>query len=370
MAHSLSPGQVLAGRYEVTRYHLEGSMQEVYLCIDRMLGREVALKTPLDGIRDKRFRRGAEMGARVNHPNVAATFDYFEEAGKTCLVEEFIHGLDLGRRLKTEYRYLDPALAAHVIHHISRGLQEAHRVGICHRDLKPSNVMTSRDRGMTSIKLTDFGIAKLAEHELEAEIAEFGKDESTLTSSATLLGAVPYMAPECWDDWKSAGQPMDIWALGCIAYHLLTGAPPFGAGHAAIANVTRFQSGVFHLSKPKWFGTHPSTATLEDELWHFITSCIQANPATRIDAEAATRLCDAMCYSDTERHEGIISRYPHVYANGSRGDCGFIASDNSSFFFHKSEFFGDDAPVQGQRVLFSSYPGAPSPRVCPILLLR
>lgn len=370
MPRILNPGTRLIGRYEVLAFHAEGGMQEVYLCRDLVLGREVALKTPKQGVKDRRFRRGAEMGARVNHPNIAATFDYYEDDALTFLVEEFIPGVDLGRRLQEQFEYLDPSLAAHAIHHIARGLEEAHKVGICHRDLKPSNVMTSADLGLASIKLTDFGIAKLAENELEAEIEEFNKDESTLTSSGTLLGAVPYMAPECWDDWKAAGQPMDIWALGCVAYHLLAGFAPFGTGRQAIANVVKFQGGRFDLKKPAWFGRHKNTETLEDELWSLIEACIKSDPADRIDAEEVVRRCDAMCYADAPRIAGNIATYPLIYQNGGRGDCGFIFSDGEEFFFHLSEFFGDGKPSQGQRVSYSLYPGVPKPRVCPVLLLK
>lgn len=230
---------VVAGRYRIESFHLEGGMQEVYRCFDLALGRVVALKTPREGIVDKRFSRGAQMGARVVHPNVAATLDYVEEGSNRCLVEEFIEGVDLGRRLASDFIFLDPSLTAWVVHNIAKGLQAAHRVGICHRDLKPSNIMTSADGRMDVVKLTDFGIAKLAEKELEAEIEKFELDENTLTSSSTLLGAVPYLAPECWNDWASAEQPADIWAFGAITCHLLLGKPPFGVGKGAIMKMAQ-----------------------------------------------------------------------------------------------------------------------------------
>lgn len=183
MSNVFSRGQVLAGRYEILKYHAAGGMQEVYVAQDLALGREVAIKTPKSGVVDRRFRRGAEMGARVVHPNVAATFDYFEDENVTFLVEEFVQGRDLAKMLDDEFYYLDPSLAAHILHHMAKALNEAHRVGICHRDLKPSNIMTSGDPGVTTLKLTDFGIAKLAESEIEAEMNLFDEDESTLTSS-------------------------------------------------------------------------------------------------------------------------------------------------------------------------------------------
>lgn len=367
-----SPGIVLIDRYQIERFHAAGGMQEVYLCHDLTLNRHVALKTPKDGVKDRRFRRGAEMGARVVHTNVAATFDYYEDDGLTFLVEEFISGYDLGQRLSNEFLFLDPALAAHVIHHIARAIHEAHRVGICHRDLKPSNIMISDDPSLSTIKLTDFGIAKLAEAEIAEEMALFDKDESTLTSSNTLLGAVPYMAPECWDDWKAAGQSMDIWALGCIGYQLLVGDPPFGYGRLAIRNVAMLSVNGIQLNKPSWFGRNKTTETLELDLWKIIESCIQYDPNKRPSAREIVRACDDLLYAVARRRTGVIQRYRVPYLNGGVGSFGFIDDDVTaeSFFFHESVYLGPSKIAAGIPVSFSVYPGNPSPRAVPVLELR
>lgn len=366
-------GEVIAGRYRVDAFHLEGGMQEVYRCCDLALERVVALKTPREGVVDKRFGRGAQMGARVVHPNVAATLDYVEEDSNRCLVEEFIEGKDLGRRLASDFIFLDPSLSAWVIHNIAKGLQAAHRVGICHRDLKPSNIMTSTNGHMDIIKLTDFGIAKLAEKELEAEIEKFEQDENTLTSSSTLLGAVPYLAPECWSDWSSAGQPADIWALGAIACHLLLGKPPFGAGKGAIMKMAQAQlAGKVELSQPEWFGKHPETALLEQELWVLVQSCLQINPALRPNADEVVQRCEALCYSMAPRKTGVIETYPITYSSGGKANAGFIAiDDDGSAFFHLSDFFSPGVkPQVGQRVNFGIAAGTPKERCSPVLLLQ
>ncbi len=366
-----SPGEILIGRYRILGFHAEGGMQEVYLCHDASLDRFAVLKTPKHGVRDRRFRRGAEMSARVNHPNVAATFDYFQDnEDLTFLVEEFVPGKDLGERLRGEFTYLDPFLTAHVVHHIARALREAHRVGICHRDLKPSNVMTSSDFGLAVVKLTDFGIAKLAESEIEAEMEDFHNDESTLTSSNTLLGAVPYMAPECWDDWRGAGQPMDIWALGCVAYHLLTGAPPFGNGRVAIRNVALYQQNQVPPAPPGWFGQHKSTRNIEESLWEIILMCLRVDPTSRPTAEVVLGLCERLCYATGGRESGVVTVFPHLYENGGRANAGWIQNEADRLFFHGSEFFGAPRPVVGQRVSYAIYPGYPFPRISPVLCLR
>ncbi len=69
------------------------------------------------------------MSARVNHPNIAATFDYCDEGGLTFLIEEFVDGADLGYRLANDFWFMDPALGAHVVHHVARAIHEAHRRG-------------------------------------------------------------------------------------------------------------------------------------------------------------------------------------------------------------------------------------------------
>lgn len=369
----LMAGEVIAGRYRVAAFHLEGGMQEVYRCFDLSLERVVALKTPREGVVDKRFSRGAQMGARVVHPNVAATFDYVEEGANRYLVEEFIEGKDLGRRLSSDFVFLDPSLTAWVVHNIAKGLQAAHRVGICHRDLKPSNIMTSADGHMDIIKLTDFGIAKLAEKELEAEIERFEQDSNTLTSSSTLLGAVPYLAPECWSDWSSTGQPADIWALGAIACHLLLGKPPFGGGKGAIMKMAQARvAGEVKVSPPEWFCKHPETAQLEQELWALVQSCLQIDPALRPKANEAVQTCEALCYSATPRKTGVITDYPMTYPNGSKAAAGFIAVDGGgSAFFHVSNFFSAGVkPQVGQRVNFGTAKGEPKDRCSPVLLLQ
>ena len=372
MSNLISNGDILIGRYVIEQYLTSGGMQDVYVCHDRALGRRVVVKTPKGGVSDRRFRRGAEMGARISHHNVAATFDYFEDERRTYMVEEFIDGLDLGRRLAGEFYHLDPSLAAHVIHNIARALSEAHRAGICHRDLKPGNVMTSSDPGLRFIKLTDFGIAKLAENEMAVEMQLFEKDEATLTTSNTLLGAVPYMAPECWADWRGAGQPIDIWALGCIAYQLVTGETPFGVGRGAIAKVVRAeQMGQVELIYPVAFGQHKTTEALEADLWSFITSCIQVDPRSRPNAQEVLRMCGSWCYSTASRRTGVIESYAIPYPAGGRSKSGYITDSDGQgrWFFHVSEFFGGK-PEVGHKVNFSLYPGHPRQRAAPVLKVR
>lgn len=370
---SLQPGTTLINRYRIERYINAGGMQEVYECTDLKLNRKAVAKTPKGGVIDKRFRRGAEMSAQINHHNVATTFDYFESPAVTFMIEEFVDGIDLSQRLTNQFTHLDPSLAAHLVHNIARALHQAHAKNICHRDLKPSNIMTSQDLAMHSVKLTDFGIAKLAENEIDAEMREFARDESTLTNSNTLLGAVPYMAPECWSDWRAAGLAMDIWALGCIAYQLVTGTLPFGSGRPAIMALARLEiDGNVKLAYPKFFGKSAANSAIEKDIWQLIVDCIQVDPAARPTALDIVTRCGSWCYAIGPRRAGTITSYGTRYASGAKSKTGYITDSSSplQYFYHLSEYYGHGIPTIGERVCLSVYPGQPHDRASPVLPLK
>ena len=189
----LKTGQLIADRYHIVCPIGEGGMQEVYKANDNTFDRIVALKTPKNPSAKKRFKRSAILSARVNHPNVAKTLDFFEISDREFLIEEFVEGCDL-RAFADQFARVDPFLAAHFLHHIIKGVAASHHAGVFHRDLKPSNILVSSQPWPEKTKVTDFGIAKMAEEEI-AELIELGIDKS-ITTSATLVGALPYMAPE------------------------------------------------------------------------------------------------------------------------------------------------------------------------------
>jgi len=105
----------------IVGYIGEGGMQEVYHAKDLLLGRSVALKAPKYPSAKKRFQRSAIMSARVNHPNIAKTLDYFDTRARPYLIEELIDGKDLGKILADVFPFVDPYLAAMVFHHLATG---------------------------------------------------------------------------------------------------------------------------------------------------------------------------------------------------------------------------------------------------------
>lgn len=349
-------GEELLGRYKVLNYVDEGGMQQVYLAHDRSLNRNVALKVPKSVSAEKRFARSARVSAKVLHANVAATLDYFETGSRSYLIEEFITGETLSRRLERDFAYLDPHLAAHVFHHLAKGLAASHHAGVFHRDLKPSNIMVSTDPSLRQVKITDFGIAKMAEE----EIADAFKDHASTTGSSTVMGALPYMAPEMMTDQHGATLPADIWALGAILYHLLTGDLPFGKGLPALPRILEATI----PQKPLLLTLKNQFSPLTDDLWNIICVCLKKSPAERPTADQLVELCAALCYSDAPRSVGSIDEWLY-------NSYGYIEDDDSHrVFFHGASYYALVKPDVGRRVSFAHFPGAPKPRAFPVLPLR
>jgi serine/threonine-protein kinase len=333
-------------------------MQQVYLAQDMIFGRKVALKVPKNASAEKRFERSARVSARVVHANVAATLDYFDFKSKSYLIEELIDGQTLWERLEKEFQMLDPHLAAHIIHHLAKAVAASHHAGVFHRDLKPSNIMVSRDPGLTSVKITDFGIAKMAQE----EIADAFKDKESTTGSQTVMGALPYMAPEMILDQKAANCPSDIWALGAILYQLISGALPFGRGLGAVPAIVAAQL----PPRPLFFDTKQQFRPLTDNLWSIVIACLQKDPVKRPTANQLVKLCATLCYSNAQRRTGVIRDFGGV----RRGKWGFIDVDGGgTIFYHRDSFYGD-ALQAGIKVNFADFPGVPKARAFPILPLK
>jgi serine/threonine-protein kinase len=228
---ALEPGQVLAQRYRVQRMLGKGGMGAVYLADDEVLGELVALKVISSAFAANeaemvaRFRREAAAARKVSSPSVIRIHDLGEaRPGLLYLSMEYFQGRTLSEVIAQ--RGLVPLKDVQdLLTQISTGLDAAHHAGVVHRDLKPGNVLVG-ERG--AVKIIDFGLATTA----------MGQG---LTATGAMLGTPHYMAPE-----QVRGKPVDarsdIYSLGALAYHLVTGRPPF-AGDNAIA------IGFAHLSE-------------------------------------------------------------------------------------------------------------------------
>lgn len=353
MNSPLQPNDLIGGRYEIDHYMAEGGMQYVYMAKDTLTGRQVALKTPKNNSAIKRFRRSAIVAAKVNHPNVAKTLDYVREGDARYLIEELIEGEDLSHALLQRTKFLDPYLAARAFHHLAKGVAAAHHVDVVHRDLKPSNVMVSGGYDMHEIKVTDFGIAKLAKEELE-EAAEGGPN--TMSMSQTAVGALPYMAPEAIETPKEVTTAADIWSLGAMMYHMLTGETPYGSGLRAVRKIMAGEI----TPPPRFLTANPQFSTLAKQVLELSLSCMKREPRERPRADELVEQCGTLCYNTAPRIFGTIRRMEY-------GKYGFINSDAGDVFFHIESFYGPDRPKAGDTVMFSSYPGGGAPRAYPMV---
>ena len=310
---------------------------------------------PQDARGSRGFRESSVLSSRVNHPNVAKTLDYFEdEAGRFYMVEEFIDGLDL-RKVASRFKRSDPYTAVHVLHHLARGLSASHRVDVVHRDLKPSNVMVVGGLSFRGLKITDFGIARMAEQEVDEAVS--GGNETTRRST-TVMGAVAYLAPEVIDSPHAPSKPADVWSIAAMGWEMLVGAPPFGTGLIAIKEILSDKPPAL----PSGVGSHKQFGPLSRQLAELILSCLQTDPDRRPTAAELASRCDELCYMSPVRETGVVLRYP-------KESFGFIERDaGGQVFFHVENVVGT-RPEPGARVWFTAFAGEPRPRAIPVVPL-
>ncbi len=216
------------GPYELLGLIGAGGMGEVYKARDTRLDRTVAIKVlppefSADPERRVRFEREAKTIAGLTHPHICSLFDVGEHEGAAFLVMEHLQGETLAARLAKGP--LPPDQAIRVAAEIADALAAAHRQHIIHRDLKPGNVMLTK----AGAKLLDFGLAKLAaqgERPALAGGASVPTMTAPITAEGTIVGTVPYMAPEQLEG-KETDARTDLWALGAILYEMVTGRRAF-----------------------------------------------------------------------------------------------------------------------------------------------
>jgi predicted Ser/Thr protein kinase len=236
----LVPGlpRTVDSKYRIDQVLGRGGMGAVYRARDVRLERDVALKVVrLELLADPdartRFRREAQIIARLQHPSLVSVFDYGTLSdGGAFLVMEFVKGHDLRTLLRSERR-LEPVRTARLMRAVCDGMDVAHRAGVLHRDLKPENIFLP-ETGVEA-KVLDFGIAKvIGDRPLTA-------DHETLTVAGQPIGTPAYMAPEQLTGEMLSPQT-DVFSLGVIAFELLTGELPFGRG-SLLDIATRQQEG-------------------------------------------------------------------------------------------------------------------------------
>ncbi|MEZ4437385.1 MAG: serine/threonine-protein kinase [bacterium] len=211
-------GRVLGGQFRLDSPLGQGGFGAVYRATDLQLDRAVAVKvlhTRVPGVAP-RFRREAQMQARLRHPAIVRLLHFGDDGGLSFMVQEFVDGRTLRAIVDTEGP-LAPARAVALFAELLDALDEAHAEGIVHRDLKPENIMVVAGRRGEEARLLDFGIAKVL---ADADAFE------ALTQTDALIGTPAWLSPE-----QASRQPVtmaaDIYSLGCVLYYALTGKKPF-----------------------------------------------------------------------------------------------------------------------------------------------
>lgn len=271
-ARQLPPGTSL-GHYRIVEHLGAGGMGTVYKATDTKLGRTVALKLLRPELLEDasgiaRFEREAHVLASLNHPRVAAIYDFEEHEGIRFLSLEYVPGPTLAERLRRGPLPVREAIS--VCSQIAEGLEAAHARQIIHRDLKPANIKITEN---LQVKVLDFGLAKSVERAREA-----GADASTvtlteqLTEKMAVIGTPAYMSPEqaCGKDLDAR---TDIWSFGCVLYEALTGKRAFRGN-----TITETLAAVVER-EPDWAALPPATPLPVQSL---LKRCLRKDPNSRL----------------------------------------------------------------------------------------
>ncbi|GAB4579645.1 MAG: hypothetical protein Fur0022_23830 [Anaerolineales bacterium] len=251
-------------KYQILSKLGSGGMGSVFRARDTILERDVALKLLAPTLANddsfvERFRLEARSLARLDHPHIVKVYDADWDNNKLFLVMEYVDGGSLAELIKQE-KALRPAVAVKLLQQTAAGLDYAHQRGLIHRDIKPANILLDTQG---NAKLTDFGLVK---------------DEGTsLTADGTRLGTPAYMAPEQIQG-EDVTPALDIYALGVVAYEMLTGRTPFQGNMSAI---------------------------FEGHLLRQIPAIVQFNPAVHVDAQPV--LAKALAKDPTQRYPSASS---------------------------------------------------------------
>lgn len=278
---ALAPGtMILDDRFRIEKLLGGGGMGIVYLAEQVSLGRKVAVKVlredlPFANGMSERFRREALLLSSVDHPAVVRIIDFGQTGSSACIVMELVEGEPLDAILQREAP-LSVERAERLLIHLAQGLSAIHAKGIVHRDLKPENVVVTRSpEGVEQARLLDFGIARLAAPDSEANVTQVG----------FVMGTPEYLSPE-----QALAQPLDarsdLYALGVIGFKMLSGQHPFPGPSAQ-----QFMAQHIHQAAPQLLEVAPHLAEFAP-LTGALMRCLEKSPDAR--PQTAQAFVDAL----------------------------------------------------------------------------
>jgi serine/threonine-protein kinase len=267
-------------------------MGEVYLAEHQLLKRPCAVKLIRPGdVGDcravARFEREVRLTATLSHPNTVEVYDYGRTSdGAYYYVMEHLPGLSL-EELVQRHGPVPAGRVVHLLRQVCHALSEAHAVGLIHRDVKPSNVIAARRGGMDDVaKLLDFGLVR----------ATSAPAAAGLSAEGQIVGTPLFMSPE-----QAAGREVDgrsdVYSLGAVAYHLLTGRPPFDGADALAVLIAHARDPVVPPSQVQ--------AGVPEDLERVVLRCLAKEAAERFpnaaSLERALGACDCSADWDQDR---------------------------------------------------------------------
>jgi eukaryotic-like serine/threonine-protein kinase len=263
-------GEVL-GSYRIVAKLGAGGMGTVYLAEHKLLGSRAAIKVLQPGMSSQekivqRFFDEARAATRIRDPGIVTVLDFGWHHGDAYIVMELLSGATLTQRLGLSQ--MPPLQAMRLVQMAALAMAAAHGRGIIHRDLKPDNIFVVNDPavpGGERVKILDFGIAKLIDRDPDAAYQP--------TVDGTIMGTPAYMSPEQCRAVSNIDHRTDIYALGCVLFHLLCGRPPFIAQSQGDMIVAQIQEDPPH---PRQF-----VANLAPEIDALVMRCLAKNPDER-----------------------------------------------------------------------------------------
>ena len=294
-------GDELDGRYRILDHLGSGGMGEVFLAQHIALHRTEALKILKSSLASTqesvtRFRREARATNRLQHPNIVRVYDFGQlPDGRFYLSTEYVDGENLASLLANNGP-MPAGRAVRILAQLADAMAHAHERGVVHRDLKPGNLMLISKRKRSDVlKVLDFGIAKIIAPDYEDSVA---------SSSDMFYGTPEYVAPERLQG-AAINPSVDIYAVGCIGYEMLTGAAPFEGRPMEVLH--------HHMStEPAPPSSRCSPGSVSEMLDAVLLHCLEKKPVDRYQSAAnlAATLRQLPCYKETGPVSTPLPRLP------------------------------------------------------------